>query len=142
MAQCEKCGKQFNTDHALKVHMGIRHGKGKAAKKRKAARKAKASHGRKAGKLACPECDRTFSLAMHLARHRSAAHGAAAVRLGRKPGRRPGGKPGPKPGGRVASAARSALAELTIDQLLTLRSQIDARLTDIARQMRQANIKF
>ena len=136
MAQCEKCGREFETDHALKVHMGRMHGAGKAAKKAKA--------GRKAGKLACPECGRTFALAMHLARHQSAAHGAAAAgpkgKPGRKPGRKAGRKPGPKPGRKAAS--QSPLAQLTIDDLLTLRAQIDARLADVARQMRQANIKF
>jgi uncharacterized C2H2 Zn-finger protein len=132
MAQCEKCGREFKTEHALKIHVGRTHGAGKA-KKAKAARKA--------GKLACPECGRTFGLAMHLARHRSAAHGAGLRgKPGRKPGRRLGRKPGPKPGRKAA--ARSPLAQLTIDDLLTLRSQIDARLADIARQMRQANIRF
>ena len=136
MAQCEKCGREFRTDHALKIHVGRTHGAGKAGKKAKGARKA--------GKLACPDCGRTFGLAMHLARHQSAAHGSAAVSLkgkpGRKPGRRLGRKPGPKPG--LKAAARSPLAQLTIDDLLTLRAQIDARLADIGRQMRQANIKF
>lgn len=142
MAQCEKCGRQFETDHAVKVHMGRSHGSGKA-------RKAKAARG-KAGKLTCPECGRSFALAMHLARHRSAAHGATSVRLGRKPGPKPGRKPGrrlgrkpgPKPGRKAALAAGGPLAQMSIDKLLALRTQIDARLADVARQMRKANIKF
>jgi uncharacterized C2H2 Zn-finger protein len=36
------------------------------------------------GKFKCPRCDRTFSMAAHLARHKNAVHGSKAKKKGTK----------------------------------------------------------
>ena len=119
--KCEKCGKEFRNDLALKIHVGRMHGKkGKSAKKAGRPRK-----------LTCGVCGRKFKLAMHLARHASAAHGRK-----RKVGR---------PRGRVVALAGAASAmdvrALTIDQLLSLKRQVDVRLRDIVRRLRLARVR-
>jgi hypothetical protein len=53
------------------------------------------------GKFKCSVCDRTFSMAAHVARHMSSMHGIASKRKAGKPGRRPG-----RPAGGAASAVR------------------------------------
>ena len=121
MAKCELCGKEFKTEHAVKVHTGIQHGSGKASRRRKGGRKARAQH-------VCPDCGRGFAMSMHLARHRAVAHPAAR-------GKR----------GQARAAVVSAgvnIDSLMIDQLLSLRSAIDSKLTNIARLMRQAKIRI
>lgn len=144
MAQCEKCGKDFSSDHALKVHVGIAHGvkKGKGGRPRKV-------HAPAAGGLTCPDCGRSFAMSMHLARHRAASHGVRAVKPGKrgKVGRPPGkvGRPPGKVGRPVGKPAKAGLAvqlvSLSIDQLLSLRDAVQVRLADIARQIRKANIR-
>jgi len=137
MPKCEQCGKDFKNELALKIHVGRQHKKAKKAA-------AKAAAPAKAGGNRCGVCGRVFNLPAHLARHMSASHGR-----GRKAGR-PGRPAGRKPRGRVAAvrspAAEAAIAPsvraLTVDQLLILKRQIDARLADIARQMRAAKVSL
>jgi uncharacterized C2H2 Zn-finger protein len=120
MAKCERCGKEFKTEHALKVHTGIQHGSGKVRRRRKGGRKAKAQH-------VCPDCGRGFAMSMHLARHRAVAHPASGGRRGQA---------------QAAVVSGVNIDSLMIDQLLSLRSAIDSKLTSIARLMRQAKIRI
>jgi hypothetical protein len=119
MPKCEKCGKEFSGEHALKIHKGKMHGSKKKAKGAKRGRKA-------ARPFTCPDCGRSFGMSMHLARHRAAAH-AAAPRKAR---------------GRLAAVSAAArnigveLGDMTIDQLLNLRDAVSDRLVDIARRLR------
>jgi hypothetical protein len=69
-------------------------------------------------------------MAMHLARHTGSAH----PRRGRPP----------KVGVRRARRAAAEVIDvrsLTVDQLLGLKSDVDARLADIVRQMRMAKVR-
>jgi hypothetical protein len=131
--KCEKCQKEFKTDIALKIHAGRMHGEPKKAKpapKKKAAKPTKVGK----GKFACTVCGRKFKMGMHLARHAAAAHGKA--KKARKVG-----KVGRPAGHRVAAAPVGLdVQALTVDQLLTLKQQVDARLTDIAKRMRAAKV--
>jgi hypothetical protein len=124
--KCEKCGKEFGGEHALKVHVGKVHGSGKKKVARRA-RKARRTGGRRRG-LVCETCGRRFALAMHLARHRTAAHGKA--------GRRGGGRRA----GRASTGV--AVESLSVEQLLNLKSQVDDRLRQIAHQMRSAKVRL
>jgi len=85
--------------------------------------------------LVCKTCRRKFKLPAHLARHVSASHGKG--KKARKVGR---------PAGRavVLRGAPSGLdvRALTVDQLLTLKGQVDARLADIVRRMRAARVRI
>lgn len=88
-------------------------------------------------RLKCPECDRTFGMAAHLARHLSAGHDKktatqqkTAKRVGRKASRKAGARgPGrPKGSGRKkvaakalgrprGAAARLGLKDMSFEQL-------------------------
>lgn len=128
-AKCEKCGKEFNSGHALKIHVGRMHGS--KAKAVKGARRAKARKGARAGSLTCGVCGRKFRLKMHLARHSSATHGKVARRVGRPAG--------------AASAAGTDVRSMSFDRLLALKRQIDQcvkdRVKDMVRQIRRAKAK-
>jgi len=131
--KCEKCGREFKSEHALKIHQGLQHAPKRRT--RKPARKASLLKRSAQGKYVCPICGRSFKLAMHLARHQSAAHGKRAK--GKKAVRRatrerprkttPGGVP---------------VNTLSVDELLALKNEVDARLATIVRQMRQAKIRI
>ncbi len=137
MPKCDECGKDFKNDLALKIHVGRQHKKGG-----KTARKAAAAAPAQAGGITCRICGRAFNLPAHLARHLSAAHAK------KKKAGRPGRRPARKATGRTvrASSAEAAIAPsvraLTVDQLLILKRQVDARLADIARQMRAAKVSL
>jgi DNA-directed RNA polymerase subunit RPC12/RpoP len=120
--KCEKCGKEFGGEHALKVHAGKVHGRRKKA----ARRGRKAGRGGRRGGLVCQTCGRRFALAMHLARHRAAAHGQA------------GRRGGLRRVGRVAAGVE--VSGLSVEQLLSLKAQVDDRLRQIAQQMRSAKV--
>jgi len=137
--KCPTCEKEFESEHALKIHIGRQHGKGTAQKKarKKPAGRARAVPAAEKGKLICPDCGRSFRLPMHLARHRSVAHGSrrqgkkvAATRGRPKTARRP---VAPPPGVNVNS--------LTVDQLIALKKAVESRLADIVRRMREANVR-
>lgn len=123
--KCEQCGKEFGGDHAMRVHIGKVHGSGKKVKK-VARRGRKAWRGGKRGGLVCDTCGRRFALAMHLARHQAAAHGKTARR-------------GVARHVRLVEAGVE-VAGLSIEQLLSLKSQVDDRLRQIAQQMRSAKV--
>ena len=138
MVKCETCGKEFETAHAMKVHAGRAHGekKVKAASKPKPVKAAKGkAKATKKATLACDICGKTFSMAAHLARHKGAAHGAAKPKKARKIAK-------------IAKIAKAAPAVsmgidvrvLSVDQLLALKSEVDARLADIVKQMRAAKV--
>lgn len=128
--KCEQCGREFNGEHALKIHVGRLHkSKSKAKRGRKTAR---------AGKTTCAICGRTFKMPLHLGRHMAATHGKARKARKVKQARRVVAR-------RVPRAPRGGLgadvSSLTVDQLLGLKTAIDARLADIARRMKQARVK-
>lgn len=134
--KCEKCGKEFGGEHALKVHLGLRHGaKRKAARPRaKAKRQGKAAKGPRKGKFVCPICGRSFKMALHLARHRAATHG-----IRRRTKKAVGG---PARGATKARASSGIEVDaLPVDQLLALKREVDARLAEIVQQMRRARVK-
>ncbi len=127
--KCEKCGREFKNERALKVHIGMAH-KDKRKGKKKAPR---------AGKFACKVCGRSFGMAMHLARHVTAAHGTkrrqAVTKVRRYVrGQRALGATAGVPGGLNVDA-------LSIDQLLDVKKAVDARLNNIAQKMRQLKLR-
>jgi uncharacterized Zn-finger protein len=143
MSKCQKCGKEFASAHALKIHDALQHGKRRTAKagpKRKPGRPPKKP-------LVCKTCGRTFRMPAHLARHASVAHGKPSkaskarkvrkVRKVRKLGR-PAGRRAPL----AAAPAGLDIRSLTVDQLLALKEHVDARLSEIATQMRAARIRL
>ncbi len=93
------------------------------------------------GKLVCSQCDRTFSMPAHLARHMSGSHGVrpaggkqkrggkrgrpagSAVRMGRRRGRMP------------AAVARMNLGSLSADELgqviVAARAEVERRIYDL-----------
>jgi hypothetical protein len=140
-AKCEQCGKEFKSEHALKIHTGRLHGGKPAAKRGRKAAAPKAAP--RAGGNICEVCGRSFGLPMHLARHMSAAHG--------RPGKRKAARRARvAPAARVARTARPAgrpqrqagpdVSGLTVDQLLSLKSAVDERLAEIVQKMREAQV--
>jgi hypothetical protein len=126
--KCEKCGKEFGSEHGLKIHVGREHGS-----------KPKAKRGRKkaapAGGTTCKICGRSFKLPLHLGRHMAASHKKV------KRAKRARRVVAPR-------ALRTSMADtgvdvtaLTVDQLLGLKTAVDARLAAIIRRMRQARVK-
>jgi len=134
--KCKKCGKEFGTEHALKVHMGLQHGAKRKAGRRgaKARRQSKVAKGPRKGKFVCPTCGRSFKMAPHLARHQAAMHG-----IRRRTKKAVGGRAR----GVVRARASSGIEvdALPVDQLLALKREVDARLTEIVQQMRRARVK-
>ena len=109
MAKCEQCGKEFGTEHALKIHVGRMHGS-------KAKRKGKKGKGANV----CQDCGRRFGMAMHLARHRKSAHGAST---------------GAAKGARVGVSLQ--LEGLALEQLVAIKTAVDQKLGQIAKLIRQ-----
>ena len=126
--KCEQCGREFKNDLALKIHVGRLHSS-----------KPKAKNGRKkaapAGGTTCKICGRSFKLPLHLGRHMAASHKKV------KRAKRARGVVAP----RAPRTARTGLgvdvSTLTVDQLLGLKTAVDARLSEIVRRMRQARVK-
>jgi uncharacterized C2H2 Zn-finger protein len=141
MPRCEQCGREFKNDLALKIHVGKQHGKGRKQRtmaRELADRPANAVKTDLARRFTCKKCGRTFSLAMHLGRHMSLAHlKAPTAKKARKASKRS------KPRLRVPVAADGPdIAFLDIDQLLLLKQQVDARLHDVARQLRLVKVRL
>ena len=134
--KCETCGKDFKSAHGLKIHNSKAHGI-KVAPATKLAKKAKVAKKSKAGAFACETCGRTFGMAAHLARHVTTMHGKPRkAKKSRKVGRPAAVRTAP-----VAIADSGIdIGALTIDQLIALKGQVDARLTDIVKAMRAANV--
>jgi hypothetical protein len=118
--KCDKCGKQFGSAHGLKVHIGRQHG---------GRRPAKAAGRKKSGAFICDICGRSFGMAMHLGRHKSFAH-PARKKVGRPPMAAP-----------AAVSAGLDVGSLDIDQLVSLKHALDARLAEIARKLQAANVR-
>jgi uncharacterized C2H2 Zn-finger protein len=132
MLKCPQCGREFKNDLALKIHIGRQHGSKAKVKPRKKSRARKARAAAK-GAVKCKICGRSFKLPMHLGRHMTFAH--ASARKGKKPGRtqvRRGRPPRARVGVDIPS--------LSVDQLISLKVAVDARLAAIARRMRQAKV--
>jgi len=126
--KCEQCDREFKNDLALKIHVGRLHSS-----------KPKAKRGRRkaapAGGITCKICGRSFKLPLHLGRHMAASHKKAkrAKRARRVVAPRARRTPRADTGVDVTT--------LTVDQLLGLKTAVDARLTEIVRRMRQARVK-
>jgi len=148
--KCETCGKEFKSAHALKIHTARAHAEKKAstdpkpAKKSKGKAKAKKTGGKAA--FVCEICGKTFGMAMHLARHmighrKVAKSETAKPRKARKVAKSV--KPA-KPARRQAAVAVASsgvdVRAMSVDQLLSLKSEVDARLADIVKQMRAAKV--
>jgi hypothetical protein len=125
--KCEKCGKEFGSEHGLKIHVGREHG-----------RKPKAKRGRKkvspAGGTTCKICGRSFKLPLHLGRHMAASHKKA------KRTKRARRVVAPRALSTPMASTGVDVSNLTVDQLLGLKTAVDARLAEIIRLMRQARI--
>ena len=82
----------------------------------------------------CSKCDRSFSMAAHLARHMSTIHASpkkkAAVKRKAKRARKV-----KKTGGRPKRAARMGLSNMSVDQLINLlaavRGEMRRRIAEI-----------
>jgi len=131
--KCEKCGSEFKSEHALKVHVGLQHsGKRNTVRRRKkASGRKRAARATRKGKFVCSVCGRSFKMAAHLARHRSAGHSRAKRK---KAVRRAAGRAGASSGVNVNA--------LSVRQLLALKREVDVRLSDIVQQMRKAKIRI
>jgi uncharacterized C2H2 Zn-finger protein len=106
--------------------------------------------GARKGTFTCPDCGRVFGMAMHLARHAAATHGSrkaapVVVKIKSKNGRRKR-----RMGRRAVFATAPALVRnvrginvdvLSIEQLIALKNVVDNRLSRIALQMREANVR-
>ena len=136
LSRCDKCGKEFGSEHALRIHIGRQHGaiRKAGASGRTVRRYGKTRRGAPIGRFVCGACGRTFRLAMHLARHATATHGLA--RGGRRPGRLAG-----RGAGLRSVSGRFDVRSLTVDRLLALKQAVDVRLADIVRQMRRAKVR-
>lgn len=127
MPKCDQCGKEFAGEHALKIHIGRQHGS--------KARKPGAANNGTFDSHVCPDCGRAFKLALHLARHRAAAHRTAGEtrRKGRVARRKTAVT-------RLAKVSGLDVLSLSIDDLLALKGQVNARLKDIATMMKKSGL--
>jgi hypothetical protein len=138
MLKCEQCGKEMKNDFAMKIHIGRMHA---GAKKADAAPEKAAPAKAAKGALVCSICGRSFKLAAHLARHVSASHGKAP----KAPKTRKTRRVGRPAGRRTAFAAAPAgldVQAMTVDQLLEVKQQVDARLSGLVRQLQAAKVKI
>ncbi|HOW72602.1 MAG TPA: C2H2-type zinc finger protein [Phycisphaerae bacterium] len=85
---------------------------------------------KKAAKLRCTKCGKTFKMAMHLGRHMKTIHGQAK-RLKAKKGR----KPAARKGRRAGTAQIAGLHDLSLDQLVGLiaaaKAEADRRMAEL-----------
>jgi len=144
MLKCETCGREFKSDRALKVHIGMAHAEKPAGIDLKPAKKKKGKA--KVAKKAwtCDVCGKTFGMAAHLARHQSAHREVAKPEIA-KPRKARKAKPGRRQSSAIVAPVAAAssgidVRALTVDQLLSLKSDVDARLADIVKQMRAAKV--
>ena len=128
-AKCEQCDREFKNEQGLKIHVGRQHSS-----------KPKVKRGRKkaapAGGITCKICGRSFKLPLHLGRHVSVAH-------------RTGGKKTTARRVRVSRGSGGArmpagldVSGLTVEQLLGLKTAVDARLAEIVGKMRKAKVRI
>jgi len=127
--KCEQCDREFKNDLALKIHVGRLHSS-----------KPKAKRGRKksapAGGITCKICGRSFKLPLHLGRHMSVAHRTGGKRKIARRVRMSRGSGGARmPAGLDVSG-------LTVEQLLSLKTAVDARLAEIVGKMRKAKVRI
>jgi hypothetical protein len=124
--KCEQCDREFKNDLALKIHVGRLH-----------SRKPKAKRGRKRASVGvtCKICGRSFKLPLHLGRHMAASH--KKVKRAKRARRVVAPRAPRTP--RVGTSMD--VNNLTVEQLLGLRTAVDARLAAIVRRMRQARLK-
>jgi len=158
--KCQDCGKVCKNERALKIHRSHIHaGKPSKAtakpaaiikdtpKAKKAAKKATPKAAKKAA-FACEICGKQFRMSAHLARHMSTIHAKAATPKSVAKKTRKATKKAAKTAKPVVVAAYAApsaaaaspdvdVRAMTVDQLLTLKSAVDARLADIVKQVRQ-----
>lgn len=134
--KCDLCGKEFKNDLAVKIHKGLAHGKRKArvGRKAKVSKPAAAAPASKSA-VTCDICGRSFKMAAHLARHKAASHKTAARTPTRKVVRR-------RTAVKVAAPRVGVdVAALSVDKLIALKTEVDARLAEIVAMMRKANVK-
>lgn len=92
------------------------------------------------GKYKCPQCDRTFSMAAHLARHQSTIHAkgggkAAGGSSGRRPGRPPGSGRASYTGSNNGATQVLGAMQDYYDQLHRRRQEIESELAAVASAM-------
>ena len=135
MVKCETCGKEFNNTHALKIHNARAHALKLAPATKTSKKVKKSAKNSKAATFTCETCGRGFKMAGHLARHVIMTHGkpSKAKNAGKV------AKPVGRPVAPVVSTGVDVLA-LSVDQLLAVKQQVDARLADIVQMMRAAKV--
>jgi len=97
------------------------------------------------GSFKCPKCDRTFSMAAHLARHMNSVHASkgkkkAAKRKVAERRKSPKVRPGRRPGRPKGMAAQLKLKGMTLEQLTELiaaaRAEAQRKMAEISKALK------
>jgi len=96
------------------------------------------------GKFRCSRCDRTFSMAAHLARHQSTIHSRKGKKKAtkKKTARRgrPAGRRGRRPGRPKGVAGRLKLKGMTLEQLSRLigaaRAEARRKIAEVSKALK------